>query len=381
MENPALISLAALRRYPLLITVGVDVSSLLADWRREVFIAILANLLVIGALAMMVTRDVRLVAALYRSNDLHRADAEALRRSEERVTLATTSAGIGVWELDLKADALRWDAVQCRLFGLSITSFTGSRSDWVARVDGEDLANVERIIAEARSTGRPYSVEYRILRPDGERRIIRSAGVFHVAGDGTATQEVGVCWDVTDMMETRRRLEEANKALSDMAFYDALTGLANRRYFLERLVRALRTAERQDRMIAVLFIDLNRFKELNDTHGHEAGDQLLTEVARRLKLAVREIDAVARLGGDEFVILLEGLDPDPNQATAATEAVVAKIHLALGEPYTLGAIRHSASASVGVKVAAGRGETPERVLREADKAMYEAKRRLPPKTA
>jgi diguanylate cyclase (GGDEF)-like protein/PAS domain S-box-containing protein len=158
------------------------------------------------------------------------------------------------------------------------------------------------------------------------------------------------------------------------AFHDALTQLPNRRLLLDRLTQALHSAKRHGKTLAVLFLDLNRFKQLNDTHGHEAGDLLLIEVARRLLSQVRECDTVARLGGDEFVVLLENLDADPEVANTHVAQIASKIRLALSEEYVFGEIRHHSSASIGIKlINEGNGE-PEDILKAADAAMYAAKK-------
>ncbi len=159
------------------------------------------------------------------------------------------------------------------------------------------------------------------------------------------------------------------------AFHDALTRLPNRRLLLDRLKHSLVMAKRSVSHIAVLFIDLNKFKQLNDTHGHDAGDLLLVEVARRLCGTVRECDVVARLGGDEFVVLLDGLGTDPVQAQVNAQTVVAKLQAALEEPYLLGNITHHGSASIGMTLIKGGGDhDPDRVLKDADAAMYTVKK-------
>jgi diguanylate cyclase (GGDEF)-like protein/PAS domain S-box-containing protein len=159
------------------------------------------------------------------------------------------------------------------------------------------------------------------------------------------------------------------------AFHDALTRLPNRRLLLDRLKHALVLAKRSAGHIAVLFIDLNKFKHLNDTHGHDAGDLLLVEVAHRLNSRVRESDVVARLGGDEFVVLLDGLGTDPAQAQLHMQIVVSKIQGALDVAYVLGDITHHGSASIGVKLIMGGGDhDADQVLKDADAAMYTAKK-------
>jgi diguanylate cyclase (GGDEF)-like protein len=167
---------------------------------------------------------------------------------------------------------------------------------------------------------------------------------------------------------------EANQKLEQLAFNDVLTGLPNRRLLLDRLKQALIASHRQQSHGAVLFLDLNKFKQLNDTHGHLAGDQLLVEVAQRLLRAVRQSDTVARLGGDEFVILLERLGSEPQVAQADADCVAQKIAQSLSQPYVLGTVRYSTSASIGVTLFLGSASDPEQVLRQADAAMYQAKR-------
>jgi diguanylate cyclase (GGDEF)-like protein/PAS domain S-box-containing protein len=168
--------------------------------------------------------------------------------------------------------------------------------------------------------------------------------------------------------------KEMEKELRNLAFIDAMTQLPNRRQFLDRLTHALRISKRHNTHGAVLFLDLNKFKQLNDTHGHEAGDRLLCEVARRLRQVTRDIDTVARLGGDEFVILLEGLDQDRPKATDHVNRVAEKIRQSLAVEYVIGDIRHHCSASIGIAIFIGDEVDPDQVIRNADTAMYEAKK-------
>ena len=169
-----------------------------------------------------------------------------------------------------------------------------------------------------------------------------------------------------DLSEGKRIEEE----LRHLAFHDALTQLPNRRLLLERLKRALLASKRNGTRIVVVFLDLNKFKALNDSYGHDVGDLLLVEVARRLKSLVRATDTVARLGGDEFVVLLEGLGTTVEQATMYAASVKQKISQALAEDYILYSIRHVGSASVGVKLVEEGDTDPEQILKDADTAMY-----------
>ncbi|MDD2685564.1 MAG: EAL domain-containing protein [Gallionella sp.] len=180
------------------------------------------------------------------------------------------------------------------------------------------------------------------------------------------TQYVAIFSDITE----RKRAEEEIRVL---AFYDPLTRLPNRRLFLDRLRVSLPGSARRNDYGAVLFLDMDRFKTLNDTLGHEFGDLMLIEVAQRLKLCVREMDTVARLGGDEFVVLIEGADDDAQNAAHKVGVVAEKIRTSLAKPYHLKAHEHHSSPSIGVTLFHGTESSPDELLRRADLAMYQAK--------
>jgi diguanylate cyclase (GGDEF)-like protein/PAS domain S-box-containing protein len=174
---------------------------------------------------------------------------------------------------------------------------------------------------------------------------------------------------LVDLTERKRHEIE----LRSLAFNDELTKLPNRRLLLDRLQKAVHSSKRHNTYCALLFLDLNKFKQLNDTYGHEAGDLLLIEVAHRLKRATREVDTVARLGGDEFVVLLEGLDANFEKASEQTDFVIEKIRAFLTEEYVLGTIKHNGSASIGAKLFLGDADNPETIIKEADTMMYVSK--------
>ena len=177
---------------------------------------------------------------------------------------------------------------------------------------------------------------------------------------------VGVICDITQ----RRQQEEE---IQRLAFYDPLTQLPNRRLLMDRLKQALMTSTRSGQRGALMFLDLDHFKLLNDTLGHDLGDALLKQVATRLTTCVREGDTVARLGGDEFVVLLEGLSPAIAESAADAEAVANKILYALGQPYTLRWHHHESTPSIGIVVFKGDQESTDDLLKKADVAMYQAK--------
>jgi len=167
--------------------------------------------------------------------------------------------------------------------------------------------------------------------------------------------------------------KQAEEKIHQMAFFDALTGLPNRRLLMDRLQAALASSARSARHGAVLFIDLDKFKTINDVLGHGVGDQMLVQVAARIQACMRESDTVARLGGDEFVVLMPELDPEIEAASQKTAMVAEKIRLALNAPYQLAGSAHHSSPSIGVSLYLGGDESADALLRQADMAMYKAK--------
>jgi len=178
---------------------------------------------------------------------------------------------------------------------------------------------------------------------------------------GQLTHYVGVFSDITQKKESEQRLEH-------LAHHDALTDLPNRSLFRDRLQQAMRKSRRDNQSLALLFIDLDRFKEVNDTFGHVVGDQLLIEAARRITTCVRNSDTVARLGGDEFTVVLQGLD-----SREAVERVARDVIDALTAPFVLGQASTCVSASIGIAICPDNGEDPETLTQAADRAMYDAK--------
>jgi diguanylate cyclase (GGDEF)-like protein/PAS domain S-box-containing protein len=199
-------------------------------------------------------------------------------------------------------------------------------------------------------------------RRDGDVRLLRLTLSAVRSGAPGAPQYVGVFSDVTRLREQADRLEQ-------MAYHDALTKLPNRVLLADRLQQALAQGRRTGRLLAVCYMDLDHFKPVNDTYGHEAGDRLLVEMARRLTAALRADDTVARLGGDEFVVLLPGL-----QSMGECEMLVDRLLGCLSAPFAIGdGVQVTLTGSIGVRVVPSAGGEPEALLREADQALYAAK--------
>ena len=181
---------------------------------------------------------------------------------------------------------------------------------------------------------------------------------------------------IHNMLELRllyKRLEAANRQLEFFALTDALTGLPNRRLLIDRLTHGMAASARTGDHCALMFLDLDHFKQLNDTQGHLVGDLLLQNVAARLLACVRDGDTVARIGGDEFVVLLEGLGKQNRDANSQAVVISDKVLASLASPYLLDKHSHTTTASMGVVVFKGTEESIENLLKKADRAMYDAK--------
>jgi diguanylate cyclase (GGDEF)-like protein/PAS domain S-box-containing protein len=183
---------------------------------------------------------------------------------------------------------------------------------------------------------------------------------------GRVTGVLSVCRDITDRQRAAQEIER-------LAFYDPLTGLPNRRLLLDRLEHAMAACERHGRLGALLFIDLDNFKDLNDTLGHDMGDRLLAQVAQRLVECVRESDTVARFGGDEFVVMLENLEPALSRAAGQAERVSEKLLARLNQPFDLGSQQYFSTLSIGITLFGEQRSSVDELLKRADLAMYQAK--------
>ena len=290
----------------------------------------------------------------------------ALKRSEERLALAAEGATDGLWEWDLRTQELygstRWRA----MLGLPAPAGTGPVSDWIDRVHDDDRVALKAAL-EAHLSGTTAHFEHmhRIRHEDGTYRRVLCRGV---AVGGAGRGPIRIAGSLTEAAE-----RELTQPRSDgTGSLDPLTGLGNRAVFVEGLGRRLEEFKqrRSNSLFAALYLDLDRFKVVNDSLGHLVGDQLLIAVSRRLESCLRPGDALARLGGDEFAILLSELG-DVNQANA----IAFRIQEALSTPFSIGGREVFTSASIGMACGQVQYDNPDDILRDADTAMYHAKSR------
>jgi len=288
---------------------------------------------------------------------------EALRQSEERYALALAGANDGIWDWDLANRAIyfsdRWKA----MLGFAPDEIGPGPDEWFGRVHTDDVDSLESAIAaHCSEQAAHFEYEHRVKHRDGSYRWVLCRGVTVKAADGRVTRMAGSMTDVTERHAIQEQLRQA-------ALHDALTALPNRVLFMELLDQALvRSARPGCPLFGVLFIDIDRFKVVNDSLGHLVGDQLLIAITECLETCRRRGDVIARLGGDEFTILLNELR-NPGEASQ----VAARIQEAVGRPFQFGEHEVFVTASIGVALSSTGYERAEDILRDADTAMYRAK--------
>lgn len=315
----------------------------------------------IGTLAACGALTARLVTQLERRAAQSQTRDEALRRAEEHFRSAFENAAIGMALVGLDGRWIRVNDAFARLTGYGVDELVGMgfRDLTPEEELGGDVDALERL-----STGEltVYQTEKRYCRADGG--IVWISLTVSLVRD-SAGRPLNLISQTQDV--THRRAVE--RELADLALHDPLTGLPNRLLFLDRVGVALARIERSFAPAAVFFIDLDRFKLVNDSLGHSVGDQMLIEVARRLRGAMRPEDTASRFGGDEFTILAENIDEH------AAKLVAERISTSLAKPFVIDRRELFASASIGVSICRDHQAPAEAMLRDSDAAMYRAKER------
>ncbi|MBA3269658.1 MAG: diguanylate cyclase, partial [Acidobacteria bacterium] len=305
------------------------------------------------------------VTLLWQDVTERRRAEHVLKRNEERFALAAEGAHDGLWEWDVRAEEFYFSGRWRALLGLPATPGVGRPEDWIDRVHEDDRVALQEAI-DAHLTGKTDHLvhEHRIRHEDGTYRPVLCRGVA-VKGPGRGGARIaGSLRDTTDRSMAEDGMHNG--------FVDSLTGLSNRAVFVRGLGRRLdeRKQRRGGSTFAVLYLDLDRFKLVNDSLGHLVGDELLIAASRRLETCLRPGDALARLGGDEFAILLGGLG-DEQQANA----IEFRIHAALSAPFSICGREVLTTASIGIACGLAHYTNAHEMMRDADTAMYHAKSR------
>jgi len=292
---------------------------------------------------------------------------QSLEKSEERLRLVLKGSTDAPWDWDLVTGDVYYSERWWNMLGYQDEHELGDPGAWRRMLHPDDDPMITAYLQELLPSGRDgYSLEFRLRHRDGHYVPVLSRGYVLRDKDGQPVRMSGVNTDLTERKRTERHIYE-------LAYFDHLTGLPNRRFLLEELEHVLARGERSGQYSALLYLDLDNFKLLNDTMGHDMGDMLLRQAAQRLRATVRHSDELARLGGDEFVVVLEGLGPSAAAAALEADRVVVKILAALGQSYQLGSLLFRSTASIGIALFGGHGTNIETLLKQADLAMYRAK--------
>ena len=286
-----------------------------------------------------------------------------LQASEERWKFALEGAGDGVWDWNLETDQVFRSTRWKEIYGYEDNEIETTATAGRTLMHPEDL---QRAVNETKSylagESKVYVSEFRLRCKDGSWKWTLSRGmVVGWTADGKPLRMIGTHTDITARKESEAQVVK-------LAHYDPITGLPNRILFIDRLRQDIKQAHRTEQTITLMYLDLDRFKEVNDTLGHDVGDQLLKETAQRLVGCVREMDTVARLGGDEFIVILGNLE---NQSI--TERIAQDILDKMAEPFNLGNELVYISTSIGISIYPEDGSEVDVLLKNADQAMYVAK--------
>ncbi|MGH6841511.1 MAG: diguanylate cyclase domain-containing protein [Methylocella sp.] len=317
--------------------------------------AVIAGL---GLLGMIVDNYLALRAA---------REAERIQCSEDNLARTQRIAHTGSIEQDLRTGVIAWSSETYRIFGLDPALPAPVGEAFLAlfhpgdRAACETQALAHQIYSSCRLSDLQRTLRFRIVRPSGAVRWIYQESELVLDQRGAAVRWIGTYRDVTELFEAEARI-------AHMAHHDALTGLPNRMLFCERLEEALSRVRRYAENLAVLCLDLDQFKHVNDTLGHAAGDRLLAAVAERLRKCVRDCDLAARFGGDEFAVLQLG-HAGPHESGILANRIVTL----LSEPYDIEGQQIVIGTSAGIALAPADGETAKQLLRNADLALYQAK--------
>lgn len=288
--------------------------------------------------------------------------AQQLMDTKARLRLAMEVAAVGYWEQDLRSGRVHYSPQWKRLLGYADHELPDQPETLLSRLHPDDVSKAQAQMVATPTTGEPgLPAELRLRHKDGSYRWFLSRTVRAADTSGEFVRLEGVYLDITERKEIEKRIRQVSQ-------HDPLTGLPNRSLFHEFAAPRLASAARNAGWVGVLFVDMDRFKPINDNYGHEVGDEVLKEIARRLRTSVRASDLVGRLGGDEFLVLLT--DARSEEAIARAARVCLN---RLNRPYRVGELELHTTPSIGISVFPRDGDDFDTLIRKADAAMYEAK--------
>jgi len=307
----------------------------------------------------------------YLGNQVHVVavvDITEIERSRQRLEDAQRIAHMGNCEWHFSDDIVQLSDEAYRIYGYEPNEAKFDINFFMSHIHPEDIEHTRSKLQISLNTKNEFSHEHRIITKDGEIRHILVTAVPNFDHNNQVQSMIGTVIDLTQQVKTQNEINRQKNVLEYQAHYDNLTGLANRTLFIDRLLQLIKKAERNNTKVATLFIDLDRFKEINDSLGHGAGDIVLQEVAKRLQATVRESDNVARLGGDEFTIIIDEL-----HNTDIIVDIANKLSKAMEEPIPFEGNPLYLSMRIGASIYPDDGTDTETLIKNADAAMYKAK--------
>jgi diguanylate cyclase (GGDEF)-like protein/PAS domain S-box-containing protein len=322
---------------------------------------------VIVSPAVVKDRDDRIISYTATIKDItERKHTERLLvESRAKYKHLVESLPVIIYEFSDKRGGLYYSPQVATILGYALEHLYANPLLWNQSIHPDDSQILEQALKEFKANGN-FNITYRIRDAHGNWRWFNDRSIDRREENGELII-IGLTEDITDH-------KAAEEKIQHLAFYDSLSSLPNRRLLMDRLKQALVSSARIGRAGALLFIDLDNFKNLNDTLGHDIGDLLLQQVAQRLDSSIREGDTVARLGGDEFVVMLLDLSEQPFEAAAQTETIGEKILAALSQPYQLEKNTYRCTASIGVTLFYDNQQAADELMKQADIAMYQAKK-------
>ena len=270
-----------------------------------------SSLTVTAASSLLKYQNQLCILVAFQAPSTDASNVKRLQIAIERHNMALQAAQVGIWSWDLMSNQIAWDDTMHNLFGIKSGGFTGRLSEFLDYILPEDREEQREISKRYYQEGGKFDTKFRIMRPDGETRVIINRGEATKNNQDIVVSVVGVCWDVTENFALSAKIEH-------QALHDPLTGLLNRFEMQQRLADLLHSLSAEPSENTFCYFDLDRFKVVNDTYGHEAGDELLRQIAEHLKPYITDKDTFARMGGDEFALIMTNCSGDEARMVAET---------------------------------------------------------------
>lgn len=287
-----------------------------------------------------------------------------LRKNEDILKEAQRIAHVGNWIWDIKSNHLSWSDEIFRIWGFSPQEFEPTYETFLASIHPDDRDAVSASVNSAILEKKGYAIDHRIKTEDGEIKHVRETGELEIGEDGQPVKMIGTVHDISAIRKSEERL-------LFLAYHDELTGLPNRSQFIESMQMAISSNNREDcHCMAILFMDLDNFKHINDVYGHKEGDNIILQLSKRLSRAYLNVDMIARHGGDAFLFMVSGKDKVSFEAYKAAERILFEV----SKPFELKGRNIFVSATLGISTYPSDGEAPEILLQNAEMAMYKAKK-------